>query len=236
MAAADPKKAKGRDADEDTEGADQAAEESKKKKKKLFIMIGVGVLLMAISIGGTLLAVKLMSSDSKKDVAEESADEGEENEDEDAKAKDEDEEESEEVAEVAPAIYFTMEPNFTVNFNVDGRQRYLQAEITLLYRNPEVESLLTLHMPAIRNQLVMLLGGKSFDELQNHDSREKLKLEALTAIQSILDKENTALNKKDKSEDEEDEEESDEEDTEEDSEALPALVIEQVLFTRFVMQ
>jgi flagellar protein FliL len=232
--AADPKKAKGKEPDEEAEGADQAADEGKKKKKKLFIMIGVGVLLMAISIGGTLLAVKLMSSDSKKDVAEESADEDEENEDEDAEAKDEDEEESEdeEVAEVAPAIYFTMEPNFTVNFNVDGRQRYLQAEITLLYRNPEVESLLTLHMPAIRNQLVMLLGGKSFDELQNHDSREKLKLEALTAIQSILDKENTALNKKDKSEDEEDEEESDEED----SEKLPALVIEQVLFTRFVMQ
>jgi flagellar protein FliL len=232
--AADPKKAKGKEPDDEAEGADQAADEGKKKKKKLFIMIGVAVLLMAISVGGTLLAVKLMSSDSKKDVAEESDEADEESEDEDSE---EDEENEEVVAEVAPAIYFTMTPNFTVNFNVDGRQRYLQAEITLLYRNPEVESLLTLHMPAIRNQLVMLLGGKSFEELQNHDSREKLKLEALAAIQSILDKENAALNKKDvEAEKDEEEEESDEEDAEEDSEKLPPVVIEQVLFTRFVMQ
>jgi len=214
--AADPKKAKGKEVDEDSE-ADQATAESKKKKKKLFIMIAVAVLLMTISIGGTLLAVKLTSSDSKKDAAE--------------KSSDEDTEEGEELVEVAPAIYFTMEPNFTVNFNVDGRQRYLQAEITLLYRNPEVESLLTLHMPAIRNQLVMLLGGKSFDELQNHDSREKLKQESLLAIQSILDKENAALNKKDAEDDEDDEEED-----EEIEEDYKKLVIEQVLFTRFVMQ
>jgi flagellar FliL protein len=131
-----------------------------------------------------------------------------------------------------------MQPNFTVNFNVDGRQRYLQAEITLLYRNPEVESLLTLHMPAIRNQLVMLLGGKSFEELQNHESREKLKVESLAAIQSILDKENAALSQKDKSEedDEEEEDKDDDEESEDGSEKLPPLVVEQVLFTRFVMQ
>lgn len=225
--AADPKKAKGKEVDKDEDENDsQAGDEAKQKKKKLFIMIGVAVLLMVISIGGTLLAVNLMSSDSKKDVAEESTDEDEEN--------DEESEDSEsEVATLEPAIYFTMEPNFTVNFNVDGRQRYLQAEITLLYRNPEVESLLTLHMPAIRNQLVMLLGGKSFDELQNHDSREKLKLEALAAIQAILDKEHAALNKQDEDEEDEEDEEADED---EEAEKLPSLVVEQVLFTRFVMQ
>ncbi len=223
--AADPKKAKGKEADDAAEGADQTADEGKKKKKKLIIMIGVAVLLMAISIGGTLLAVKLMSSDSKKEVAEESGEE------------EEGEESEEEVTELAPAIYFTMTPNFTVNFNVDGRQRYLQAEITLLYRNPEVDSLLKLHMPAIRNQLVMLLGGKSFEELQNHESREKLKQESLIAIQTILDKENAALKKKDKeAEDEEAEDEEEKDGDAEESEKLPPLVIEQVLFTRFVMQ
>jgi flagellar protein FliL len=228
MAAADPKKAKakeadkGRDDDADQEG--QASDEAKKKKKKLFIMIGIAVLLMAISIGGTLLTVTLMSSDSKKDSAE-------------ASAEDEEDEESEEVEiQSAPAIYYTMAPNFTVNFSVEGRQRYLQAEITLLYRNPEVESLLTLHMPAIRNQLVMLLSTKSFDELQNSDSREKLKVEALQAIQSIIDKENAALKQKSKKDDEEEEDEDEEESEEKDIEQNSPLVIEQVLFTRFVMQ
>jgi len=217
--AADPKK--NRDSDEESE--DVQVDAGSKKKKKLMIMIGVGVLLMAMSIGGTLLAVKLLTSDSKKDVAEESASED--------TADDEDVSEEEE-AHAAPAIYFTMQPNFTVNFSVDGRQRYLQAEITLLYRNPEIDDLLNLHMPAIRNQLVMLLSNKSFDELQNPDSREKLKIESLEAIQSILDKENAALHQKDN----EDEDEESDEESDEDKEKEPALVIEQVLFTRFVMQ
>jgi flagellar protein FliL len=224
--ATDPKKAKAKEVDkeEGAEGADQAADEGKKKKKKLFIMIGIGILLMVFSIGGTLLAVKLLSSDSKKDSTEKSADDEEH---------EEDEEGSEEVeVPAAPAIYFTMEPNFTVNFSVEGRQRYLQAEITLMYRNAEVDSLLKLHMPAIRNQLVMLLSTKSFDELQNPDSREKLKVEALQAIQSILDKENAALKQKDKTDEEEEEQEEDEEEVEKED----PLVIEQVLFTRFVMQ
>ena len=225
MAAADPKKAKTKavDKDEDADNPDQAADEGKAKKKKLFIMIGVAVLLMTISIGGTLLAVKLLSSDTQKDVAEESADDEDE------------EEETEDVGiQSAPAIYYTMTPNFTVNFSVDGRQRYLQAEITLMYRNPEVDSLLLLHMPAIRNQLVMLLSTKSFDELQNPDSREKLKVESLQAIQSILDKENAALKQKNKT-DEDEEEDEDEEDADKTEKENP-LVIEQVLFTRFVMQ
>jgi flagellar protein FliL len=225
MAAADPKKAKAKavDKDEDADNPDQAADEGKAKKKKLFIMIGVAVLLMTISIGGTLLAVKLLSSDTQKDVAEESADDEDE------------EEETEDVGiQSAPAIYYTMTPNFTVNFSVDGRQRYLQAEITLMYRNPEVDSLLLLHMPAIRNQLVMLLSTKSFDELQNPDSREKLKVESLQAIQSILDKENAALKQKNKT-DEDEEEDEDEEDADQTEKENP-LVIEQVLFTRFVMQ
>lgn len=218
--AADPKKAnKDRNEKEANEENQNAETGGGQKKKKLFIMIGIGVLLMGLSIGGTLLAVNMMSSDKKSDSA--------------AEESDEESEEVEEETPAAPAIYYTMQPNFTVNFNVDGRQRYLQAEITLLYRNPEVDALLKLHMPAIRNQLVMLLSGKSFDELQNPDSREKLKVESMAAIQSILDKENAALKEKNKTDDEEDEEEGDED---EEAEKTPPLVIEQVLFTKFVMQ
>lgn len=216
--AADPKKAgKEKQADEEAPNTETGGGQ---KKKKLFIMIGIGVLLMGLSIGGTLLAVKMMSPDRKSDVAEEA---------------DEDEETEEEIP-AAPAIYYTMQPNFTVNFNVDGRQRYLQAEITLLYRNPEVDALLKLHMPAIRNQLVMLLSGKSFEELQNPDSREKLKVESMAAIQSILDKENAALNEKNKNDEEEEDSEDEEDEEDEEAEKKPPLIIEQVLFTRFVMQ
>lgn len=179
---------------------DAEADAGSKKKKKLFLMIGLAVALVAISIGGTVVALKMLSPPPAESPAAESKEE-------------------EKVSSLAPAIYFDMAPNFTINFNVNGRQRYLQAAITLLYREPALEELLKLHMPAIRNGLVMLLSGKSFEELQTVEGKETLKLEALDIINKQLEKEQQALIEK--SEEEE----------------KPAIAkVEQVLFTNFVMQ
>lgn len=178
---------------------DAEADAGSKKKKKLFLMIGLAVALVAISIGGTVVALKMLSPPAESPAA--------------------DSKEEEKVSGLAPAIYFDMAPNFTINFNVNGRQRYLQAAITLLYREPALEELLKLHMPAIRNGLVMLLSGKSFEELQTVEGKETLKLEALDIINKQLEKEQQALIEK--SEEEE----------------KPAIAkVEQVLFTNFVMQ
>jgi len=174
------------------------ADAGAKKKKKLFLMIGIAVALIAISIGGTIAALKILSPAPPSGTAEA-------------------EEEHVESA-LAPAIYYEMKPNFTINFNVNGRQRYLQASMTLLYRDPLLEELLKLHMPAIRNGLVMLLSAKNFDELQTNEGKETLKEEALEIIRSQLQKEQEALVASGKSD-----------------EVSPANV-EQVLFTNFVMQ
>jgi flagellar protein FliL len=178
---------------------DDAADAGSKKKKKLFLIIGLAVALVAISVGGTIAALKILSPAPAAT---------------DGKAEDKKEE-----ATLAPAIYFDMAPNFTINFNVNGRQRYLQAAMTLLYREPALEDLLKLHMPAIRNGLVMLLSSKNFDELQSSDGKEALKVEALGVINSILTKEQQALAEKNK-----------------DDEKPKIATVEQVLFTNFVMQ
>lgn len=177
--------------------ADAAVVDAKKKKKKLFLIIGLAVALIAISIGGTVVALKMLSPATPAD--------------------DTAEEEHEEVI-LSPALYYEMTPNFTINFNVNGRQRYLQAAITLLYRDPLLEELLKLHMPAIRNGLVMLLSAKNFEELQTNEGKEILRKEALEIIRTQLQKEQEALVANGKSE-----------------ELSPANV-EQVLFTNFVMQ
>ncbi|MDO8344337.1 MAG: flagellar basal body-associated FliL family protein [Cellvibrio sp.] len=180
--------------------ADNTVADGGSKKKKLFMIIGLAVALIAISIGGTVVALKMLSPAPAPGEATA-------------------EEEQEETAVLAPAIYFEMKPNFTINFNVNGRQRYLQAAITLLYRDPQLESLLTLHMPAIRNGLVMLLSGKSFDELQTEEGKESLRAEALDIINGQLLKEQEALIAKN-----------------DDGEDVSATKVEQVLFTNFVMQ
>jgi flagellar FliL protein len=191
--------------------------------KKLFLFVGLAVLLVIVSVGGTVAALKLLAPSG------------------DDEAADEEEEVVEEVVPLAPAIYFQMTPNFTINFNVNGRQRFLQAEITLMYRDPILEPVLKLHMPAIRNGLVMLLSNKNFDELQTLEGKELLKKEAFDTVQTILVKEQQAALPKSEEAEEDDEEDSKKDKKKKDKKAKKAEQpkvpgIEQVLFTNFIMQ
>jgi flagellar FliL protein len=204
--------------------ADEAAiAEAKKKKKKLFMIIGLAILLVLISVGATFFIVSKMMGSNNSDADDESV------------------ELSEAEVVVVPAIYYPLKPNFTVNYDVNGRQRFLQAELTLMYRDPEVLKTLELHMPAVRNGLVMLLSSQVFEELQTLEGKEKLRAAALTTVQDIINKENAALSAKSK--DKESEDEDEEKDTKKskgknkDRKAPPPEPnIEQVLFTQFVMQ
>ncbi|MFC3115379.1 flagellar basal body-associated FliL family protein [Cellvibrio fontiphilus] len=169
--------------------------EAAPKKKKLLMMIGVGVALVALSVGGTVVALKMLAPPAEAPA-----------------------ETAESHATLAPAVYVELAPNFVINYSVDGRQRYLQASITLMHRDPLLDSLLQLHMPAIRNALVMLLSSKDFNSLQTPEGKEQAKTEALTVIQTLLKKEQDALVASGV------------------EEGLTTANIEQVLFTNFVMQ
>lgn len=199
--------AAGKKDDKDDKAADGAADEAKKKKKKLFMFIGLGVLLVLISAGAGVGISKMMDSKHAREGDEATA------------------EASETVA--APAIYYPLKPNFTVNFDVNGRQRFLQTELTLMYRDPDVVKTLELHMPAVRNGLVMLLSSQIFDELQTVEGKEKLRAAALKTVQEIIAKEESATAEKGKEKDDK---------KDKDKEKKPQPNIEQVLFTQFVMQ
>lgn len=171
-----------------------SADESASKKKKMFMIIGLAVTLIAVSIGGTVFALKMLYPASASD------------------------ESAKKASVLAPAIYHELTPNFTITFNVNGRQRYLQTAITVLYRDPKLLDQLTLHMPAIRNGLVMLLSSKNFDELQTEEGKETLRAEALDVIRGQLQKEREILVARGK------------------GDKVSSANIEQVLFTNFVMQ
>jgi len=199
--------------DKEDQKVDEAAVAAKKKKKKLFLFIGVATLLVLISVGATFFIVsKMMGSKHSGDSEEESS-------------------EVSESAETvtAPAIYYPLKPNFTVNYDVNGRQRFLQAELTLMYRDEAVVKTLELHMPAVRNGLVMLLSSQVFEELQTAEGKEKLRAAALKTVQDIIAKEEAASAEKGKVKD-------DEKDKDKTKDKKPQPNIEQVLFTQFVMQ
>jgi flagellar FliL protein len=42
------------------------------------------------------------------------------------------------------------------------------------------------HMPAIRNNLLLLLSGQTFDSIGNRDGRESVRAGALSEIQKIM--------------------------------------------------
>lgn len=104
------------------------------------------------------------------------------------------------------AIYFPLKEKFVINYNVRGRQRFLQTEVNLMLRDNEVVKVLEQHLPRVRNDLIMLFSGQEFEDLQTPEGRELLRQDALRRVQAILEQE------------------------------MGQPGVEQVLFTSFVMQ
>ena len=105
-----------------------------------------------------------------------------------------------------PAIFEPMAPAFVANYNQNGRQRYMQVSITMQGRNQADLEALKVHMPVIRNNLVMLFSGQDFATLASPVGQEMLRQKATASVQEVAQKE------------------------------LGKVVIEQLLFTNFVLQ
>ena len=57
------------------------------------------------------------------------------------------------------AVYELLAPAFVVNFQSAGKPRYLQVSVALMGRNKADLEALKVHMPTLRNQLVMLFSN-----------------------------------------------------------------------------
>jgi len=151
-----------------------------KGKLKLIIMAVVGLLLaIGLSVGATWF---IMHKSDPAPVAE--------------------------ASNVKPAaIYQSLTPAFVVNFNQNGRQRYMQVSIAMQGRNQADLDALKVHMPVIRNNLVMMFSGQGFDTLASSPvGQEMLRQKATAVVQEVAQKE------------------------------LGKPVIDQLLFTNFVLQ
>ncbi|MBT8766429.1 flagellar basal body-associated protein FliL [Metapseudomonas boanensis] len=163
-----------------------AASAGDKSRLKLILLIAVALLLaVSLSVGATWFFL------SRGDRQAESA--------------------TDEVAEAAapgkqPAIYEDLAPAFVVNFSQNGRQRYMQVSLSLLARDQAQLDALKVHMPLLRNKLVMLFSSQSFDTLVTPVGKEMLRQQATATVQELAKKE------------------------------IGELVVEQVLFTNFVLQ
>lgn len=153
--------------------APETAEAKPAGKLKLIILIvAVVLLVVGISVGATWFLLSKGSSvpDAEAQTAAEPA-----------------------VPVKQKAIYEEMVPAFVVNFNHQGRARYMQVSVALMARDQVALDALKVHMPVLRNRLVMLFSSQDFGALMTPVGKEMLRQQATASVQELAEKETGKL-------------------------------------------
>ena len=140
----------------------------KKGKKKLIIIIAAVVLLLVVAGVGTMLFLKKQHAD------EEAAAEGEDSAHVEKKPKKDKKKEEKHALPV-----FVPLDNFVVNLADHGVDRYAQIGITLQVEDAKVADEIKAYLPAIRNNILLLLAHKTSEELMTAEGKEKLARQVL---------------------------------------------------------
>lgn len=182
----------------------------KKGKKKLLIMVIVAVLLLLVLGGGAAMVVMKKKAAQATELSEDG--------------------EPVEVAEVAekprkkagPPTFVPLDP-FTVNLADKDSDRFAQIAVTLQIGDAKAGDRIKLYMPAIRNNILMVLASKTSDQLLDRAGKEAVAREILRECLRAMDIEVDAAGHV-----------IDEESDDKDEEQAPP--IEQVLFANFIIQ
>lgn len=156
--------------------------------KKLILIVVIAVL---VSAGAAVGATLLLTGGKDKEIAakHQKGDAEEADEDSEEASEDSAEEDDEQSKEGAGPTYVSLDPAFVVNFqDQKKRTKFLKAEISVVAGSAKAQAALTLHMPAVRNSLVMLLSRQVFEELATNEGKEKLRTEALDAVKEVVKK------------------------------------------------
>jgi flagellar FliL protein len=163
----------------------QAAVERAAKKKKLIVLGAIVVVLLLAAGGGTWFALRSFSKDTPPAAEGETAEHAEQAKDEHGKK----EEGEGKDAHGKASFYDSLDPAFLANFTAGGRQHYLQLSLSAMVRDEDGLAALHMHMPLVRNRIVMQLSAEQFEQLQTDEGRQQLQQKLLTAMQEIMTKE-----------------------------------------------
>ena len=88
----------------------------------------------------------------------------------------------------APPIYFSMEKPLIANFSKQSNDavRYLSVSLKVMSREQTSIDAFTLHTPAIQHELLLLLFGQKYDELNTSAGKKALKAQILATINGVL--------------------------------------------------
>ena len=139
-----------------------AAPPAKGGKKKLIIIIAAVLLLVLVGGGAAFMLLKKKPVDGEEDGGHATAEASEPA----PKAKPKHDAKH-------PPVFLTLDP-FTVNLADKESERYAQIAVTLEIEDAKVGEDIKVYMPAIRNNILMVLSHKTAAQLLTREGKEKL--------------------------------------------------------------
>jgi flagellar FliL protein len=90
--------------------------------------------------------------------------------------------------EVPPGrvIYVPLHPAFVVNFSGDSDVRFLQIELQIATRDPNIPPEMIKHDPVVRNNLVLLFASQDPRDLETREGKEKLREQVLEELRTVM--------------------------------------------------
>lgn len=79
-------------------------------------------------------------------------------------------------------IFMPINPPFVVNFTHLGTLRYLQISLSVMYNEQRIIERVSEQLPAVRNELILLLSDQQFEKLSTAEGKEQLRAEMIAAI------------------------------------------------------
>ena len=84
------------------------------------------------------------------------------------------------------SIYHDLHPAFVANFSGNSKKKYMQVYVVAMAHEQSAIEDLKLHMPAVRNNILMTLSTKTSDEVATVEGKEMLRKEVLDTVQKTM--------------------------------------------------
>lgn len=139
----------------------EEAQAPKKSKSKLLLVVGIGATLLAA--GGGAAAYLLIG---KKDTAQAA---------------------EQKVQPKKTPVFVDLE-SFTVNLRDEDDDRFMQVKLVAEMRDTAAGEVLKNMMPAVRSEILLLLGSKKAADLTTREGKEKLAREIIAAANKPLER------------------------------------------------
>ncbi|MBU1567389.1 MAG: flagellar basal body-associated FliL family protein [Proteobacteria bacterium] len=146
----------------------EVAEPKSGSKKKLFLIIGL-IAVVLLAGGGTAAFLMLKKAPESKETQD--------------PAKHIPVPDLNQQADIGPQVNIE---EFIVNIISGDTPHYVKASLTVELTNPEVKAEVEKRMPQMRDAILLLIGNKTYEELQDLQGKKQLKAELTSKINSFL--------------------------------------------------